>query len=227
MPPPYPPPRLRLAPPLAVAPGEVAPRPLQNRSKNPSYFWIDFWSVLGPMLVPFWLHVCSIFGLRSLLDTHLYQKRGFSRNPLKTNEKSIFLTPRRLGNRSKIAPRRLQEVTFSLLNLHLFFWSIFAPFWLPKCLPLGTLFAPKIAQKNNQRSKCPKSRPKTTQFRPKTSQDRPKRLQEAPKRVPRSPKRTKEASKTSKRASNNAVETKKEPHQASIKQENNTPMEIE
>ena len=142
------------------------------------------------MLEPFWLSFCSMFGLGSLLDTHLYQKRGFSRNPLKTNEKSIFLTPRRLGNRPQIAPRRLQEVTFSLLNLHLFFLSIFAPFGLPKCLLWGTLFAPKIAPKNHQKSKCPKSRPKTTQFRPKTAQDRPKRLQEAPKRVPRSPKST-------------------------------------
>ena len=139
---------------------------------------------------PFSLPFCSTFGLGSLLDTHLYQKRGCSRKPLKTNEKSTFLTPRRLGNRPKIAPRRLQEVTFSLLNLHLFFLLIFAPFWLPKCLPLGTLFAPKIAQKNNQKSKCPKSRPKITQFRPKTAQDRPKRLQEASKRAPRSPKST-------------------------------------
>ena len=166
------------------------PRPLQNRSKNPSCFWIDFWSVWGAIWEPCWPHFCSIFGLRSLLDTHLYQKRGFSRKPLTTNEKSTFLTPRCLGHRPKIAPRRLQEATFSLLNLHLFFWLIFAPFWLPKCLPLGTLFAPKIAPKNNQKSKCPKSRPKTTQFRPKTAQDRPKRLQEAPKRVPRSPKST-------------------------------------
>ena len=140
--------------------------------------------------MPFWLHLCSIFGLRSLLDTHLYQKRGFSRKPLKTNEKSIFLTPKRLGNRPKIAPRRLQEVTFSLLNLHLFFLSIFVLFWLPKCIPLGTLFAPKIAPKNYKKSKCSKSRPKTTHFRPKTAQDRPKRLQEAPKRVLRSPKST-------------------------------------
>ena len=42
MPPPYPPPRLRLAALLAAAPGEVSPRPLQNRSENPTYFWIDF-----------------------------------------------------------------------------------------------------------------------------------------------------------------------------------------
>ena len=88
-----------------------------------------------------------MFGLRSLLNTHLYQKRGLSRKALKTNEKSTFLTPRRLGNRPKIAPRRLQEVTFSLLNLHLDFGLIFAPFWVPKCPPLETLFASKIDRK--------------------------------------------------------------------------------
>ena len=175
---------------LAVLPGEVAPRPLQNRWKNPSYFWIDVWSVLGPILVPFWLPFCSMFGSESLLHTNLHQKCRCSRNRLKTIEKSICLTPRRLGNRPQIAPRRLQEVTFSLLNLHLFCWSTVAPFWLPKCLPLGTFFAPQIAPKNNQKLKCSKSRPKTTQFRLKTAQDRPKRPQESPNRAPRSPKST-------------------------------------
>ena len=148
--------------------------------------------------MPFWLHFCSTFGLRSLLDTHLYLKRGCSRKPLKTIEKSIFLTPRRLGNRPKIAPRRLQEVTVSLLNFHLFFYrfllrfgsqnaSLWAPCLLPK--PLQKIMFKKI--------KCPKSRPKTTQFRPKTAQDRPKKLQEAlrgsqeaSKRLPRSSKST-------------------------------------
>ena len=134
MPPPYPPPRLRLAQLFAVAPRYLASRPLQNRSKNSSYFWIEFWSIFGPILVPFWLHFCSIFGLGSLLDTHLYQKRGFSRNLLKTNEKSRFVTPRRSGNRANFDPRRLQEVIISLLNLHLAFWSIFAPSGLPKCI---------------------------------------------------------------------------------------------
>ena len=68
MPPPYPPPRLRLAVLLADVPGYLAPRPLQNQSKNPSYFWIDFWSLLGAILEPFWLPFCSVFGLRSLLE---------------------------------------------------------------------------------------------------------------------------------------------------------------
>ena len=65
---------------------------------------------MGAILEPCWPHFCSMFGLRSLLDTHLYQKRRCSRKPLKTNEKSTFLTPRRLGNQAQINPRRLQEV---------------------------------------------------------------------------------------------------------------------
>ena len=94
-----------------------------NRTCFVSFFGFYFWLIwarldfdLGSILIQF-------FGLGSLLDTHLYKKRGCSRKCL--NEKSTFLPPRRLGNRPQIAPRRLQEVTFSLLNLHLFFWSIF------------------------------------------------------------------------------------------------------
>ena len=68
--------------------------------------------------------------------------------------------------------------------------------------------------------------PKTPKKHPKTAKDRPKRLQEAPKRVPGSPKSTLRGFKISKRASENAAETKKEAHQASINQ-NNTLMEIE
>ena len=56
----------------------------------------------------------------------------------------------------KTAPRRSQDglegYFFALKNrlrFRLVFGSILAPFWLPKCLPLGTLFAPKIAPKNN------------------------------------------------------------------------------
>ena len=83
-------------------------------------------------------------GVKTALETIFFEKSEISRKPLKTNEKSTFLTPRRLEHRPKIAPRRLQEVICWLLNLHLDFVLIFAPFWLPKCLPLGTLFAPKI-----------------------------------------------------------------------------------
>jgi hypothetical protein len=87
---------------------------------------------------------------------------------------------------------------------------------------LGTLFVPKIDQTNHQKSKCPKSRPKTTQFRPKIAPRGSKRLPREPREAQKAPQ---EASKTPKRLSKNALETQKEPHQASIKQ-NGTPMEI-
>ena len=144
--------------------------------------------------MPFRLHFCSIFGLGSLLNTHLDQKRGFSRKPLKTNEKSIFLTPRRIGNQPEIAPRRLQEVTFSLLNLHLFFLSIYSPFGLPKCLPLDTLFAPKIVSKNHKKNQVPQKSPQdhtiSPQDGPRSPQEAPRGSQEPPKRLPRSSKST-------------------------------------
>ena len=103
------------------------------------------------------------------------------------------MTPRRIGNRAKIDPRRLQEVIFSLLNLHLNFGSIFDPYWLPKCLPLGPLFAPKIDPQIQEASKTlprrPKRPPRGSQVTPKRSQEAAKRPQEAPKRLPRGPRR--------------------------------------
>ena len=91
------------------------------------------------------------------------------------------MTPRQNGNRAKVDPRRFQEVIFSLLNFNFDFGSIFPPFWLPKCHPLGTQFAAQIAPKKNEKLERPKSHPKPPQFRLKTAQDRLKRLQEAPK----------------------------------------------
>ena len=101
--------------------------------------------------------------------------------------------------RPKIDPSRSQEATFSLLNFDLNLGSILVPFWLPKCLPLGTLLATKIDPKNNQKfdcSKCrvqiatrpPKTSPGPPQERPKTRQDHPKTPKELPKRPPRTPK---------------------------------------
>ena len=50
----------------------------------------------------------------------------------------------------KIEPSRSQEATFSLLNFDVVLGSILVPFWLPRCLPLGTLLATKIDQKNDR-----------------------------------------------------------------------------
>ena len=103
--------------------------------------------------------------------------------------------------RPKIDPSRSQEATFSLLNFDLVLGSILVPFWLPKCLPLGTLLATQIDQKNDSKfdcSKCrlkiatrpPKTSPGPPQERPKTPQDHPKTPQEPAKRPPRPPKGT-------------------------------------
>ena len=112
--------------------------------------------------------------------------------------------------RPKIDPSRSRERTFSLLNFDLNLGSNLVPFWLPKCLPLGTLLATKIDPKNNQKfdcSKCrvqiatrpPKTSPGPPQERPKTRQDHPKTTQELPKRPPRPPKMPSKAPKIASR----------------------------
>ena len=69
-----------------------------------------------------------------------------------------------------------------------------APFWLPKCLPLGTLLALKIDQKNDPKSDCLEGRSKVAPRAPKTlprrPPDPPRTPQEAswtPPGCPRSP----------------------------------------
>ena len=48
-----------------------------------------------------------------------------------------------------------------------------APFWLPKCLPFGTLLALKIDQKIDPKSDCLKGRSKNAPRAPKTLPRRP------------------------------------------------------
>ena len=73
----------------------------------------------------------------------------------------------------QIDPSRSQEATFSLLNFDLIFGSILVPFWLPKCLPFGTLLATKIDQKIDPKSDCLKGRSKIAPRAPKTLPRRP------------------------------------------------------
>ena len=90
--------------------------------------------------------------------------------------------------RPKIDPSRSQEAIFSLLNFDLVLGSILVPFWLPKCLPLGTLLATKTDQKNNQKIDCSKCRLKIATRPPKTSPGLPKSTPRSSKTTPRSPK---------------------------------------
>ena len=79
---------------------------------------------------------------------------------LAPNRPKIVSSPAKIGPRwSKTASRRPSTVCFSLLNIDFAFASfwdrfrcILAPLCTPKCLPLGILFALKIAPKINARS---------------------------------------------------------------------------
>ena len=68
-----------------------------------------------------------------------------------------------------------------------------APFWLPKCLPFGTLLALKIDQKIDRKSECLKGRSKIAPRAPKSAQDPPKT---PPGPLPESPGTPQEASWT-------------------------------
>ena len=144
-----------------------------SKSIKKSIIFLDRFLIrLRPMLMPFWLHFCSqiALGHSSLSKTLMFTKT------LKTNEKSTFLTPRRLGNRPKIAPRRLQEVTFSLLDLHLlliYFCSVLAP----QMPPFGHPFCIQNRFKKYIKNQVPKKSPQDHTI---SLQDGPRSLQEAP-----------------------------------------------
>ena len=53
-------------------------------------FWDPSWSLLGGQNRPKMGQV----GLKTALETLIFEKRDFSRKPTKTNEKSIKMTPR-------------------------------------------------------------------------------------------------------------------------------------
>ena len=85
------------------------------------------------------------------LEAIFLEKSEFSRKPLKTNEKSIKMTPRAVTKRPKIVPKRcqddLEEVFFSLRFLHRFlvvFWIdfgvILGGFWESKSVIFGIDF---------------------------------------------------------------------------------------
>ena len=78
------------------------------------------------------------------------------------------MPPGTLPKPSQVDPSRSQEATFSILNFDQVLGSILAPFWLPKCLPLGTLLALKIDQENDPKSDCLEGRSKVAPRAPKT-----------------------------------------------------------
>ena len=169
-----------------------------------------FWSRLGVVLGPKLASFSAKFRLQTVLGSVSHRKRRFPRNHRKTNTKSTKMPSGTLPKPHRIDPSRSQEANFSLLNFDFDFGSILVPFWLPKCLPLGTLLATQIDQKNDSKfdcSKCrlkiatrpPKTPPGPPQERPKTPQDHPKTRQELPKRPPRPPKMPSRAPKIASR----------------------------
>ena len=110
-------------------------------------FWSSSWSHLGGQNRPKMAQV----GLKTALETLFFEKRQFSRNRLKTNEKSIKMTPRGDPKRPKIAPKRFQDGFGSVLFSHRFlssilvgfgfdFGSLWAPFSEPKSVIFGIDF---------------------------------------------------------------------------------------
>ena len=137
------------------------------------------------------------------IDAIFFEKRDFSRNLIKTNEKSLFLTPRGDPKRPKNSPRRsqdgLEELLFRCLILSSIlvrfgshFGAILAPFWQP----LGSQNRTKFGFKFEDRPKRPQETPKRPQEAPRRPQEAPKRHPKgthgqprAQKREPRAPKR--------------------------------------
>ena len=74
------------------------------------------------------------------------------------------MTRRRPSKRTLDSSKMVLEGDFLHLKNRLIFRSRFvsdfAPFWLPKCFPFGTLLASKIGQKINRKLDCSKCRPK-------------------------------------------------------------------
>ena len=121
---------------------KIDQKSIKNLINFRSRFWTDFGSFWDPNLASF----SAKFRPQTVLGPVSHRKRRFPRNSTKTNRKSIKMPPGHPPKRSQIDPSRSQEATFSLLNFDLVFGSILVSFWLPKCLPLGTLFGAKIDQ---------------------------------------------------------------------------------
>ena len=143
---------------------------------------------MGSFWAPNLASFSTKFRLQTVLGPVSHRKRRFPRNNTKTNRKSIKMPPGHLPKRPKIDPSRSQEATFSLLNFDLVLGSILVPFWLPKCLPLGTLLTTKIHQKNDKKLDCSKCRFKIATRPPKTAPAPPKSAPRLPKTTPRPPK---------------------------------------
>ena len=162
-------------------------------------FWGRSWSLLGGQNRPKMGQV----GLKTALETIFFEKSECSRNLIKTNGFSTFLTPRSIPKRPKIVLRRpqdgLEEVFFShrflssiLIRFGVDFGSLWASFWEPKSVIFGIVFLMIFACRSEIAPRAAKS----CQERPKSSPRPPKSGQRAPKRRPRAPKSGRERPKS-------------------------------
>ena len=155
-----------------------------------------FWSVWSAFWDPFWTHLggqnrskMGQVGLKTGLETILFEKSDFSRKALKTNRKPIKMRPRAVTKRPKIAPRQPQDglehrffsyrfLSSIFVGFGSDFGSLWAPFWEPKSVILGIDFWMIFACRSKIAPRAVKSaqeRPRATQEGPKTSEKRGKR----------------------------------------------------
>ena len=68
-------------------------------------------------------------GLKTALETIFFEKSECSRKALKTNIKSIKMTPRAVTKRPKIVPKRCQDDLEELFFSLRFLYHVFVVFW--------------------------------------------------------------------------------------------------
>ena len=165
-----------------------------------------FWSFFGRFGVPTW----GVFGaqnrpkmgqvgLKMALETIFFEKSDVSRKAVKTNIKSIKMTPRAVTKQPKIVHKRCQddlaEVFFSVRFLHWFlidFWSDFGPLWDPFWWPFGgpnrsflasifTWFLHVVLWGSKRAPRGSKRRPRAPQEAPRRPQETPRAGQEGSK----------------------------------------------
>ena len=145
--------------------------------------------------------------LKTALEAICFQKSEFSRKALKTNEKSITMSPRAVPKRPKILPRRpqdgLEEVFFRVDFYHRFwsvlgsdFGAIWDPFWEPKPVIFGIDFWMLFACRSKIAPRAPKSGPRATKSLPRASQEHPRAAQERPRASQEPPKSAQERPKS-------------------------------
>ena len=154
-------------------------------------------------------------GLKTGLETIFFEKSDFSRKALKTNRKSIKMSPRAVTKRPKIAPRQPQDdledscfsylfLTSILVRFGCDFGSLWAPFLEPKSVIFGIDFWMIFACRSKIAPRAAKSLPRASQERPRAAQEEPQSGQERPKSAQERPKSAQERPKTGQEQTNAA-----------------------